>query len=331
MTHSRPTLVVLLAVLAVSATACGPDIPIEVGIRDYSTDIVYGAQRQPTALPPPVPAANPSPGFPGFIVPPPPASAVTSLPPPPLPTLPPAVVACPVDDPFDFPAEPATRTIVASPTAGVYTFRQGGTFVVGDQPPRPLPAESLRQIRDVVADPESGDLTYDVVIESLGDTTTSSYAVRQTTGDPSLDGVFLTRVVTRRADGSADEFTPVSGARIIALPAGPSVSWNDAAIDPLRGSSLVVQGTVVDKGRVNACGTVLDAWTVEVTGRLLGPDKDLLVTATYQVGTQFGGFVLADQVTITGTDGGVQVELQSTATVNAIDPAPLSVEEGGTS
>lgn len=85
---------------------------------------------------------------------------------------------------------------------------------------------------------------------------------------------------------------------------------------------MVVRGTVTDKGRVNACGTPLDSWTVKVNGRLLGPAKDLTVTATYQVGTQFGGFVLADEVVISGTDRGARVELRTAATVNAIEPAP---------
>lgn len=325
MTRRRPRSAMLLASLAVAVSACGPDIPIEVGVKDYSTDIVYGSQRQPTAPPPPIAAANPVPGFPGFIAPPPPAALSTPLPQPPPP---PPAAECPADDPFAFPAEPAPGPVTEPPMPGVYTFRQEGTVAVGDQTPQVLPTESLRQVRDVILEP-TGDITYDVAIESLGETTTTSYAVRQTTGDPSLDGVFLTRVVTRRADGTVDEFAPVSGVRLIALPAGPGATWNDVATDPLRATSMVVQGAVVDKGRINACGTVLDAWTVEVTGRLLGPGKDLEVKATYHVGTQFGGLVLADEIAITGTDRGAAIQQQVRATINSIEPGPLPDDGGG--
>jgi hypothetical protein len=324
---------VIGVVLAAVGTACGPPkAPTEVVMKELSTDIVYGSQHKPAA-PAPVPAANPTPGFPSFIVAPPPSviRPVTSSPAPvvtqptPSPTVPPA--ACPDDDPFTFPAEPAPRGVTTPPSAGAYTFRQGGTTRVGDAPPMALPASAVRQVRNVAAAP-NGDITYDVVIDSFGDTTTTSYAVRHTTGDPSLDGVSITHIVTRRADGTVDEFAPLSGARIIALPAGPGVMWNDVATDPIRSTSMVLQGQVTDRGRVNACGTVLDSWTVHVTGHLLGPAKDLTLDATYQIGTQFGGFVLADNVSMKGTDGGDAVEQTSNATINDVRPAPLPPDAG---
>ena len=308
-------------------SACGRDESIEVGMREYSTDIVYGSQRKEVP-PAPLPAANPTPGFPPFIVPPPPARVVTQVPTtvttmvpaevPPVPLAP----ACPEDDPFDFPREPATRLVGAAPKQGRYRFRQEGAVAIGSVAAAALPTETSREIRNV-ATVASNAHTYDVVVESLGDTTTTSYSVRQSTGDPSLDGVFITRVVTRRADGSVDEFTPVSGVRIIALPAAPAASWNDVGTDPLRGTSMIVRGTVTDKGRVNACGTPLDSWAVKVEVRLLGAGKDLTVSATYQVGTQFGGFVLGEQVALRGTDRGQTVDLKSATSINDIQPEPL--------
>lgn len=311
--HPLPALAVLAALMA---GACGPDVPLEVAVRDYSTDIVYGEQTRPSS-PPPIPGANPDPGFPGFIVPPPPARLAPAEPEPGSVPAPPA--ACPADDPLDFPDQAASRTVSAPPAAGIYTFRQQGAVRVGERAPQPLPATSEREVVNAAA--TSGDLAFDVRIEASGETTTTSYAVRQATGDPGVDGVFLTRVVTRRAGGGVDEFSPARGVRLLALPAAAGVSWRDVGTDPIRATSMVVEGTVVDKARVNACGTPLDAWTVKVTGRLLGPAKDLAINATYQIGTQFGGFVIADDVAIAGADGGVRVELRSTAVVNNIEPA----------
>src|SRR4051812_5029709 len=209
------------------------------------------------------------------VPPPPPPRGPTGLPaltqttsPPPAPS------ACPDDDPFSSPPAPAPQAVSAPPTVGSYTFRQHGTTKVGDGPATDLPASAVRQVRNVMRS-DNGDVTYDVVINSFGDTTTTSYAVRQTTGDPSLDGVFITHVVTRRANGTVDEFAPLSGARIIALPAGPGTSWNDVATDPIRSTSMVIQGQITDRGRVNACGTVLDSWTVQVTGNPWEPPRTL--------------------------------------------------------
>ena len=320
----RRTFSALAAVLAVTGGACGPPKTApNVVMKELSTDIIYGTQHKP-APPAPVAGANPTPGFPAFIVPPPPAVALPGArPATPVPAPKPA---CPDDDPLTFPAEPAPNTVSGPPTPGTYVFRQQGTVKIGTAAPINLPQTTSRQVRNV-ATAANGDITYDVAISAFDETTTTSYAVRRSAGDPSLDGVFITHVVTRRGDASVDEFAPLSGARIIALPAGQGVTWNDVATDPIHGTSMIVQGQVNDHGRVNACGTVLDSWVAQVTVRLLGPAKDLTLQATYQVGTQYGGFVLADHVSLTGTEAGQQVEQTSSATISDPKPAPLAPQE----
>ena len=314
-----------MAALVVLSTACGPKHSTELAMKQYSTDIVFGTQSRPAPAPP-VAGAEPAPAFPSFIVPPPPSPTTpagslpttTSRPAGP----PAATRACPPDDPFVFPQDPATSAVFRPPTAGSYTFRQEGNVTVSGAPAIALPAQSIRRVGNVTGTPATG-LNFDVAIESLGDTTTTTYQARQSTGDPTLDGVFITHVVTRRASGSIDEFAPANGVRILPLPAAAGATWNDVGTDPVRGTSMVVQGTVdADKARVNACGTPLDAWGVQVSGRLLGPNKDLTLTAAYAVGTQLGGFVLREQVSLSGTDGGSSVHLTSAATIN--DPRPTA-------
>ena len=316
MTATTARSAALALVLVVAAACSGPDVPLDAGVREYSTDIVYGRQSEPPQ-PAPILGANPDPAFPGFLAPPPPAP-VASFPPPTV-----ATPACAEADPFAFPAEVATPGIGEPPTAGRYTYRQEGTIEIAGRDPIVLPPELSRTVDAVETDAETGELTYDVVTTAFGETTTTSYAVRQTTGDPSLDGLFLTQVVTERPDGSVDQFAPLGGVRLIALPAAPQTTWNDVGTDPLTATSMIVDGTVVEKGRVNACGTVLDSWTVEVTGRILGPSKAIEIDATYAIGTQFGGLVLAEDVHLTGTDAGETVEQTSKTTINAIVPEPV--------
>ena len=321
MTRPRLRPVWLAASMVLVAGGCAPDVKTDVSVRDYSTDIIYGSQVEDVP-PPPVPGADPVVGFPGFIVPPPPATFVTApaAGAPPVTRAQPPPPPCPAADPFAFPAVPADRSVTTTPAAGAYTFRQSGSVTVGQAAPRPLPATTSREVRDPAT--STVERRFDVVVESFGDVTTTTYAVRQATGDPAADGVYLTRVVTRRSTGAVEEYSPAQGVRILALPATRSASWRDVGTDPLRGTSMIVEGTVVDKSRVDACGTPLDAWTVKVSGRVIGPGKDLTLTATYQVGTQFGGFVLADDVAIKGTDAGVTFDLKSVATVNSITPVP---------
>lgn len=316
MTAGNVRAATLALVLVIGSAACGgPDVPRKAGVREYSTDIVYGRQSKPPQ-PAPIVGANPDPAFPGFLAPPPPA--------PRTPVAPPTVTPpeCRDADPVAFPADVATPGIAKPPAAGRYTFRQQGSISVEGRDPITLPPEQSRIVDAVESDADTGTLTYDVVTEAFGETTTTSYAVRQTTGDPSLDGLFLTQVVTKRPDGTVDQFAPLGGVRLIALPAGPETTWQDVGTDPLTATSMVVDGRVVEKGLVNACGTVLDSWTVEVTGRILGPSKAIEIDATYEVGTQFGGLVLAERVHLTGEDTGEAVEQTSTSTINAIVPQP---------
>lgn len=313
--------VVWAAALLVVATACGPELPLEIGVKDRPTDVVYGSQKKPPQ-PAPVPLAPLDPGFPSFIVPPPTPMAVAR----PVPALP--KVACPQAGPFDFPGEPVTAGLGVLPKEGRYRFRQEGSGTIDGQPVAPIPAETERVITNVVRD-EDGSFTYDLSQDLAGVVTTTTYRYVHFTDNSEFDGIYIVRQVMTRPDGSQAEFRPSGtlagpvGARVLRVPTETGATWAATGTDALRATSMIVQGTVVDRDRIDACGTLVDAWKVTTTGTVVGPTKNLTITATYQVANQLGGLIVADDVTIKGTDNGVAVDQHVRTVINSPDPLPL--------
>jgi hypothetical protein len=82
---------------------------------------------------------------------------------------------------------------------------------------------------------------------------------------------------------------------------------------------------VVGRDHVDACGTVLDAWTVSVTGTIASASTttNLAITATYHVATQFGGIIVADDVQLNGTDHGTSAAYHDASVISTRPQDPM--------
>lgn len=324
--RSRRTLPGLaLAVAALLTAGCAKPDGLEVGLKDYSTDVVYGGPTTtpavPSTLPPPLPAADFTPAFPSFIVPPPPPPSA------PVNTAPQPVF---IDDPCP-PAPAGARTadppttFAGSPGKGVYAYGQNGEFKVGGAVRRRLDPLAERTVTNI-ANRSDGTFSYDVVISQFGATTTTSYDVVRRFNDPSLDGLYITRTVQKRADGGTEEFTPVSpGLRILPTPVRKDTTWSSAAVDPARATSMSLEGRVVDIRQVDACGVLVKGWASSVTiavRRTTTPENaaDYTITATYVVAPQLGGLFVADDVKVSGSDRGQTVESTAVSRLRDLNP-----------
>lgn len=321
--------VVAGGLLLLLTTACaGPDRPLRVDFKEVPSNVVLGAQPSPTP-------ASTAPPAPAVVVLPPPS--VVTLPPPPfelppagrraapaapLPTAPP----CPTADPLEAPALEAPPRITARPAQAQYLFRNAGTFEVSGADARrgTFPAVSLRTVSGALeADSGSGFLFS--VQEVLGEvTTTTTYlvAVSQPLPTDLRPGLYVYDVTSRGSDGQESVFTPVPSLQLAAFPLVRGEVVEARGADPTTQTVMTWTSTVTGKARVDACGTPLDSWVLDLTdGRLISPTQDLVFRATYAVGTQYGGVVLRDAVAFAGTDGDAGVSRSNTATINA-EPLP---------
>ena len=302
--------------LSLVAGGCGPKPGLEVGLKDYSTDILFGSPVEAEPIPVPLPTQSLDAGVPSLIVSPPPLIAGPGTPPP----RPPRVVACP-DPPVDAVAKPAAARISAAPATGTYQYRQSGTFVAESRQV-PYPPQSDRVVTNVTSNQDGTLDTFDVVIKDQM-TQTTTYKLRGGVTDL-FNGLYITKIVTDVGDGSPRVFAPVDlGLRIIALPAAKNVAWQSSATDPQGRTNFNVNGTIKGTQQVNACGTLLQGWEVSLTGTITGPNKNVTLTATYVVAPQMGGVIIADSVTQQGTDEGKPVFTQVSSVLNSPTPKPL--------
>jgi len=318
----RAALVLIGAAVVLTAGCAAPETPI--GMREYPADIAYADSAQPLP-PPPVPAANTAPGFPGFIVPPAPRVTVDEVvvgpEPVPTPTTRTTVLraACPEDDPLAVPDE-APLSIPVDPAIGDYPFRQRGTVKVGDET-FTLPAETTHRVDEVVSLP-GGSTRFNVTVESVDATTVTTYEASRRAVE---GGLHIVQIRTDDQVGT-DAFTPSAPIKVLPTPPVVGERWSSTGADPLHGTALTINGRVMGKTRANACGTPVDAWLVEVgadptTGqpsRITGPGKSLEIKGTYAVATQFGGVIVAEDLVLSGTDSGDPVRIERHAVINQV-------------
>ena len=340
-------LLVLFTGLSLLATGCsGPAQDVRVGFREVPTDVVLGAQANPT------PFVGPSGGLAPPGVPPLPPPGVLALPPPPFepvptgpggPAAPPAALPtagpptrCPPADPLQAPALEAPATITAPPTPRQYIFANVGRFQVSGADPRSgvFPAASLRTVGQVRR--EGNTFAFDVA-ELLGNvTTTTTYRVvtapAATAGGPADvpadtgqgPGLYVERVASTRGGESPASFTPVPTLRLAALPLVRGAAVQSRGVDPTSATAMSFTATVLGKARLDICGQPLDSFVLELTdGRLISPRFDLTFAATYAVGTQYGGLVLRDTVAFAGTDAGAGTSRTNTATITTEPAVPV--------
>ena len=323
----RARLIGIALVAGILATACGAPPSLPVGVKEYPADIVYGDAAKPEP-PPPVPAADPAPAFPGFLAPPAPRPNRSTTPPTPptAPTTTAVAAACPEDDPLVVPEAEAPPEVRGEPTEGNYPFRQHGQAIVDGEVVATLPPQAPRRL-DNYRQLALSSYRFDVTVSEFEAATSTTYEVARRGAE---NGLYIAQIRSSDPFGTS-AFTPSAPVKMLPFPANTGLRWSSAGTDPLHGITLSIHGLVLGKTRVNACGTPLDAWLVEVgedpqTGqpsRIVGPDKSVVITGTYAVGTQFGGLILAEDITLRGSDSGEPVEITTTATINDHRPTPL--------
>lgn len=327
----RPAIPLLLAGLLLTTACAGPERRLEVGFKEVPSNVVLGSQSSPAAAP------DGSSGPVTIVYLPPPS--VVALPPPPFevpddrPTRPapspPAEPVCATADPLEAPVLEAPSRIEAPPAEAAYVFRNDGRFETSgaDAQSGTFTAPTLRTVKRVFQSDDG--LLFDFsVTETLGSTTTTTtYRVIRETAllaapDGSVEpGLYLTRVESLEADGQTSTFAPTPHVRLAALPLVRGEVVESRGVDPATAMTMSLTSTVTGKDRVDACGTPLDSWTLDVTGTVLSPEEELEFASTYAIGTQYGGLILRETVAFTGTVGDAGVSRTNTATVSQ-EPSP---------
>ena len=319
----------LLAAVLLTAGCAAPQQSVSIGFKDVPSDIILGAPATPAAAP--GKSALPL-GLGLFAVPPP--ASVVALPPPPFaiavrPELPrpvvlPPVATCPSSDPLAVPAREAPAQIAAPPVPASYTYTHDGSYAISGADPRSgrFPASSLRTVGRATVSATGFSFG---VTDLLGDVSTiTTYQVVMSSATPNAlaPGLYLTQVSSQQGNNSAT-FAPAPGLLLAAFPLVRVATVTSSGVDPLTATSMQFTSTVTGKTRVDACGVPLDSWLLDLSaGKILSPTQNLDFTASYALGTQFGGLLLRDRTVYRGTNGAEGVTRQDLATISVQPVAP---------
>ena len=316
-------LAAVAASLALGTTGCaGPKPQIDYAGKAVPINVAFGKPPAPKgASPVPGTVLAPAPGGVGVVPLVPGISLGPSVSDTAAPTAPPApVVACPAQDPFKFPRREATNLVTTSVPEGAFPFRINGSFTVNGKK-TPYTQIFVETVKRLEPDP-AGRSRFTVQYTLLGVPYTLTYSVTAPS-DPALPGeVGLASIVRDSTDGSGASFTPAKPLRLLQLRAEAGVSWTDATADALSGSSATVNGSIIGKAKVNACGQPVEAWKTQVSQRIVTPGQDVTATRTLYFSTGYGGLLVGEEVSYSGTAGGDTISGASTSTINVDPGAP---------
>ncbi|GAC1422256.1 MAG: hypothetical protein NVSMB57_15520 [Actinomycetota bacterium] len=216
-----------------------------------------------------------------------------------------------------------------------YQYRNKGTLLDnGTGNDIPFPPQQTRTVQNV-KDIGSGNYEFDVATLLLDVTTTTTFRVVNGGTTPDR-GIYIVQVVSKFADARTEAFTPDQPILLMKFPPqefGTNLedslnrqkgsAYESTGTDPLSQTTMLLQATIVGKQRVNACGTWVDSYDVQVlTGKILSPTKNIDFKGHFYVAPQYGGLIVQDDLTFQGTDGTRHVRNSNVSSINIVPHDP---------
>lgn len=265
--------------------------------------------------------------------------------------------ACPAAAVNAFPDREATINVhppLTPPREGLYKWKREGQQTAPDpldeskESTRTLSGleERLVQKLEMVSQTETrAQYTFETVQPNLGSATVnvtrwfvdsnpaadaeqhSPVSEHQVTAGEPERGIVIRGFDTLNSKGEnvgSVNFTPRAGLLVAPLPIRTGETFATASVDTRSGQTYRIEGQVVRRTQVDACGTVIAGWQVE--SRFVFPGGS--ATYNYVVAPQFGGILLQEVLDQQATDDeGRTVKTKATFTIGQQDPDPLPKED----
>jgi hypothetical protein len=281
---------VLVLAVAALLSGCGPDKELGFDLRPVSITVPRIVTPAVTLVPPPL---APLP------LPLPPVVELPPVVPPPPPVLPPPAPTCPKASVFATPKVPAAILLDALPAEGLTTQQATGSYS-STAGKGSLTGSVTVQTKRLPSTTNAVGQAVDAWIVVRNDPTSrvatlEAYQLVHPSGAVSATtpGVYLVALAWDDPVRGKLTFQP-SGGGLFILPnpvqtdTGTGVQYVGAGTDPSTTTTLQLTRNVTGRKRVDACGEVLDTYTVAMTGVLTAPGKQWQVAWTMQLATAYG-------------------------------------------
>ena len=302
---------IALGLAAALLTACGPEPRLRLSMRTVAVTVPRLVAPAAELVAPSAPPLAPLPAVPPI---------VTQLPPlTPTVESAPVVVTEPVDDcpaapTFAVPEASASETVNQPPADQTLLQRSTGKFTAGTTEGTLDDQVQVTITRLPATTTVTGQEVRPWRVQQIDTLTQArSVAVYQlllpsSTPGASSPGVYLVGLAWSDHVRGALTFQP-SGNGLFVLPSPVAVSQNDAqyvgiATDPNTLTTLSLTRNVRARKRVDACGQLIDTWTVEMTGTIVAPGAQWDVTWNQQFATAYGAVVVEDVLGLVDPKGG---------------------------
>lgn len=328
-----------------------PVVPVVAPVAPVVAPVV------PTAAAPVVPAASSAPR--PAAAPTPqrgPSPVAVALAPNPVEAPVPPPVACPTAGALVGPAHLAPNRPSGPPAVRSYAYRVDGRYAITGAHPGTgsYPSNGSRRIHDVGSTADGTGYTFQET-DDAGLTTSYLVYPEQVVAPqvpitlqqqplPTQAGIYVTSFAYKRSDGSVLALTPAPALMVAKLPFTAGDRWVSKGVDATTGISVTVNGQTglgstftPSRDRLDACGTVLDAYWVEFTvntapldpstqsseppSQISGPTIGIVfVGSKLAFGTAYGGFPIEEFYRLKGTDGGDTVDITRHAAISSEPP-----------
>jgi hypothetical protein len=269
--------------LALLLTACGPKTKLALNMRSVNIT----APRIITPAIELVPAAPLPPALPD----------IEPIALPPVPKRAPEAATCKTADPFAVPAVPASVTVNSAPAPATYIQSEDGTF-------KGLVATTITQAAHGKTSDGVPVDTWLVVHTDSGHKAAWAEAYQLVhAGSSTPAAVWLVGLAWDDPVRGKFVFQPTgNGVEILPTPvqrAQNDTQYIGAATDPNTLATLQITRNVRDRARVDACGSLIDTFTVEITGTLTTTSDTREIAWTQHWATAYGAIDVEDEFSLT--------------------------------
>jgi hypothetical protein len=254
---------------------------------------------------------------------------------PPLTTKP--VEPCPAAGTNDFAPVEAPLNAVGVPAIGLYRWKYAGQQELTALPGFKLPVNGFekRLIRNVNQTTPT-DFTFDTVQTDLAvnEIVVTTFLVRTAAasqrvsvtdtraGEPDR-GVSIQKIVnynSKTGEQTGNPFSPIPAVLVLPLPVVPGEQFQSAGVDPTTLTVMQIAGTVTKRQQVDACGSMVDGWQVDMTRTFQTASNSAPQPYQLIIATQLGAIPIAEKVHAQNTQA--TSDLQFTIGQTKPDPLP---------